>query len=188
MHVKRPLGVTIIAILMIINGSLLLFSGLSSFVITSNFNSRTDLVNSTLGGFDTQSSNTSFSREDFETVMENFDYFLYFVGTLLVIFSLIHFFIAYGLLRARSWARKMTIIIAVMGILINVMIILIASTVLNMVNVIDDSLAIFGGNIFTIIINSLIIYYLYKKEVKNFFIYSKNKFSSDSFSSLSDLR
>ena len=188
MHVKRPLGVTIIAILMIINGSLLLFSGLSSFVITSNFNSRTDLVNSTLDGFDTQSSNTSFSREDFETVMENFDYFLYFVGTLLVIFSLIHFFIAYGLLRARSWARKMTIIIAVMGILINVMIILIASTVLNMVNVIDDSLAIFGGNIFTIIINSLIIYYLYKKEVKNFFIYSKNKFSSDSFSSLSDLR
>ena len=188
MHVKRPLGVTIIAILMIINGSLLFFSGLSSFVITSNFNSRSDLVNSTLGGFDTQSSNTSFSREDFETVMENFDYFLYFVGTLLVVFSLIHFFIAYGLLRARSWARKMTIIIAVMGILINVMIILIASTVLNMVNVIDDSLAIFGGNIFTIIINSLIIYYLYKKEVKNFFIYSKNKFSSDSFSSLSDLR
>lgn len=188
MHVKRPLGVTIIAILMIINGSLLLFSGLSSFVITSNFNSTTDLVNSTLGGFDTQSSNTSFSREDFETVMENFDYFLYFVGTLLVVFSLIHFFIAYGLLRARSWARKMTIIIAVMGILINVIIILIASTVLNMVNVIDDSLAIFGGNIFTIIINSLIIYYLYKKEVKNFFIYSKNKFSSDSFSSLSDLR
>lgn len=188
MHVKRPLGVTIIAILMIINGSLLLFSGLSSFVITSNFNSRTDLVNSTLGGFGTQTSNTSFSREDFETVMENFDYFLYFVGTLLVVFSLIHFFIAYGLLRARSWARKMTIIIAVMGILINVIIILIASTVLNMVNVIDDSLAIFGGNIFTIIINSLIIYYLYKKEVKNFFIYSKNKFSSDSFSSLSDLR
>lgn len=188
MHVKRPLGVTIIAILMIINGSLLLFSGLSSFVIASNFNSRTDLVNSTLGGFDTQSSNTSFSREDFETVMENFDYFLYFVGTLLVVFSLIHFFIAYGLLRARSWARKMTIIIAVMGILINVIIILIASTVLNMVNVIDDSLAIFGGNIFTIIINSLIIYYLYKKEVKNFFIYSKNKFSSDSFSSLCDLR
>src|SRR5574339_400238 len=181
MHVKRPLGVTIIAILMIINGSLLLFSGLSGFVITSNFNSRTDLVNSTLGGFDTQSSNTSFSREDFETVMENFDYFLYFVGTLLVVFSLIHFFIAYGLLRARSWARKMTIIIALMGILINVMIILIASTVLNRVNVIDDSLAIFGGNIFTIIINSLIIYYLYKKEVKNFFIYSKNNFSSDSF-------
>ena len=120
--------------------------------------------------------------------MENFDYFLYFVGILLLVFSLIHFFIAYGLLRARSWARKMTIIIAIMGILINVIIILIASTVLNMVNVIDDSLAIFGGNIFTIIINSLIIYYLYKKEVKNFFIYSKNNFSSDSFSSLSDLR
>ena len=56
MHVKRPLGVTIIAILMIINGSFLLLSGLSSFVITSNFNSRTDLLNSTLGGFDTRSS------------------------------------------------------------------------------------------------------------------------------------
>jgi len=188
MHVKRPLGVTIIAILMIINGSFLLFSGLSSFVITSNFNSRTDLMNSTLSGIDTQSSSTAFSREDFETVMENFDYFLYFVGILLVVFSLVHYFIAYGLLRARSWARKMTIIIAVMGILINVVIILLASAVLNMVKVINDSLAIFGGNIFTIIINSLIIYYLYKKEVKNYFIYSKNKFSSDSFSSLSDLR
>jgi hypothetical protein len=67
-------------------------------------------------------------------------------------------------------------------------IILLASAVLNKVKVINDSLAIFGGNIFTIIINSLIIYYLYKKEVKNYFIYSKNKFSSDSFSSLSDLR
>jgi hypothetical protein len=46
--------------------------------------------------------------------MENFDYFLYFVGILLVVFSLVHYFIAYGLLRARSWARKMTIIIVVM--------------------------------------------------------------------------
>ena len=188
MHVKRPLGVTIIAILMIINGSFLLISGISSFVITSNFNSRTDLLNSTSIDFETQSSSTSFSREDFETVMQNLDYFLYFVGILLVIFSIVHFFIAYGLLRARSWARKMTIIIAVIGILINVMIIILASVILNMVKVINDSLAIFGGNIFTIIINSLIIYYLYKKEVKNFFIYSKNNFSSDSFSSLSDLR
>jgi hypothetical protein len=144
-------------------------------------------MNSTLSGIDTQSSSTAFSREDFETIMENFDYFLYFVGILLVVFSLVHYFIAYGLLRARSWARKMTIIIAVMGILINVLIILLASAVLNMVKVINDSLSIFGGNIF-IIINSLIIYYLYKKEVKNYFIYSKNKFSSDSSSSLSDLR
>ena len=188
MHVKRPLGVTIIAILMIINGSFILFSGLSSFVITSNFNSRTDLLNSTLIDFDTQSSSTSFSREDFETVMQNLDYFLYFVGILLVIFSLVHYFIAYGLLKARSWARKMTIIIAGMGISVNVIIILLASVLLSMVKVINDILVIFGGNIFTIIINSLIIYYLYKKEVKNYFIYSKNKFSSDSLSSLSDLR
>jgi ABC-type spermidine/putrescine transport system permease subunit I len=187
LHVKRPLGITIISVLLIINGSFLLLSGLSTFVLLTNFSSNFEQLSSSLNSFDIQNSNSSISNEDFQRVMANFDYYLYLVGIILLSFALIHFFIAYGLLKAKSWARKTTIIIALVGIFINILIILIAFTILNISGIVD-TFTIFGGNIFTILLNVIIIYYLTKKEVKEFFIFSQNKSFSDSFSSLDDLR
>lgn len=187
MNVKRPLGVTIISILLIVNGSFLLLSGVSTFVLITNFSSDFENLNSSLRSLDIQPSNNTISNEDLQRVIENFDYFLNLVGIILLAFALIHFIIAYGLLKAKSWARKTTIIIAVVGIFINIAIISIALSILN-VSGITDTFTIFAGNIFTILLNGIIIYYLTRKEVKEFFIFSKNKSFSDSFSSLDDLR
>lgn len=187
MNIKRPLGITIITILLIVNGSFLLFSGISTFILITNFSSEFKNSNFTQSSPIIQNTNTTLSNEDFKRIMENFDYFLNLVGIILVVFAIIHFIIAYGLLKAKSWARKTTIIIAVVGIVINLSIMSIAISILNVTGI-TDTFTIFAGNIFTILLNAIIIYYLTRKEVKDFFVFSKSKSFSDSFSSLDDLR
>lgn len=187
MHIKRPLGITIISILLIVNGSFLLLSGISTFILITNFSSEFKNSNFTQSSPIIQNTNTTLSNEDFKRIMENFDYFLNLVGIILVVFASIHFIIAYGLLKAKSWARKTTIIIAVVGIVINLSIMSIAISILNVTGILD-TFTIFAGNIFTILLNAIIIYYLTRKEVKDFFVFSKSKSFSDSFSSLDDLR
>jgi hypothetical protein len=59
-------------------------------------------------------------------------------------------------------------------------------TVFNMIESMSNGQSILGGNILTMIINSIIVYYLYRREIKDYF-HNVNKKSSFS-SSLDDLR
>ena len=44
MNIKRPIGITIISILIILNGSFLLFSGIVTFFLASNFAAHLDTL------------------------------------------------------------------------------------------------------------------------------------------------
>jgi hypothetical protein len=103
-----------------------------------------------------------------------------------LIFSLIHFLISYGLLKAKSWARTTTIIISVISILTNIIIILLIVVVSNINQSIGNGQSILGGPLLTIVINAIIVYYLYRNEIQNYF-HEMNRRSSY-FSSLDDLR
>jgi hypothetical protein len=176
MNIKRPIGITIIAILIIINGSFLLFSGIATLILTINFSSF-DLLDSV--PFILESNNTNFQNTDSD-ILKNINYFLYFIGVIIILFSFIHFVIAYGLLKGKSWARFSTIIISIISIMANIIIILITLSIFNTLE------SILGGTLITILINSIIIYYLFRKEVKDYF-HNANRKSSFS-SSLDDLR
>lgn len=182
MNIKRPIGITIISIIIILNGSFLLFGGITTFIVTNNFSSfdQLDSVPFTL-----KSNNTNVQTSDTD-ILKNINYFLYFIAGIITLFSLIHFVIAYGLLKGNSWARTSTIIISIISIVANILIILIVLSVFNIIESMSNGQSILGGNIITIIINSIIVYYLYRKEVKDYFhnVNRKSYFSS----SLDDLR
>jgi hypothetical protein len=182
MNIKRPIGITIISIIIILNGSFLLFGGITTFIVTKNFSSfdQLDSVPFTL-----ESNNTNVQTSDTD-ILKNINYFLYFIAGIITLFSLIHFVIAYGLLKGNSWARTSTIIISIISIVANILIILIVLSVFNIIESMSNGQSILGGNIITIIINSIIVYYLYRKEVKDYFhnVNKKSYFSS----SLDDLR
>ena len=183
---KRPIGITIISILMILNGSFLLFSGIVAFFLASNFAT-------TINSLDMISSNgteiniTNFSNNNNNSnIIKNLNYFIYFIAVIITLFSLIHFLISYGLLKGKSWARTITLIISFISVLGNVLMILIVLSLFTIIESILSNPSILFGNIFTIIINSLIIFYLLRKEIKEYFDFrsSKKPFFSSSFDEL----
>ena len=183
MNIKRPIGITIISILLILNGSLLLFGGIATFILTINFSSTFDQLDSV--PFTLESNNTNIQTIDSD-ILKNINYFLYFIGGIITLFSLVNFVIAYGLLKGKSWARISTIIISIISIVANIIIILIVVSLFDTIESMFNEESILGGNILTIIINSIMVYYLYRKEVKDYFhnVNRKSYFSS----SLDDLR
>lgn len=183
MNNKRPIGITIISILLILNGSFLLLGGITTFILTINFPSSFDTLDSV--PFTIESNNTNFQISDSE-ILKNINHFLYFIAGIITLFSLVHFVIAYGLLKGKSWARTTTIIISIISIVSNTIIILIVLSIFAIIESISSGQSILGGNILTILINSIIVYYLYRKDVKDYF-HNVNKKSSFS-SSLDDLR
>ena len=75
-------------------------------------------------------------------------------GVVLVAIGIVSFFVAYGLLKGRGWAWTVTIILSIISIVWN------AITIATAAN--------FGG-IISIIIDAIIIYYLYRPHVKAYF-------------------
>jgi len=76
-----------------------------------------------------------------------------FIGSGLFILGLAYFLMAYGLWKARSWAWTLTLILSGIGIIVGIGSIIVGNI----------------GSIFHIIINAIVIYYLYRPNVKSFF-------------------
>ena len=173
--VDRPLGVTIIAILAIISGILLLFGGIS-LVITGA------LINA--------SSVDITPNNDFRSIGSIIGIALLIIGSILLIIGLIYLIVSYGLLKGKGWARTITIVITIISIVIQVIsetirYMLAASIAHNypkLAEVIanNNNSAIYSllGSIIAIIIDIVIIYYLYRPNVKEFFRKSSSSLPS----------
>jgi hypothetical protein len=76
-----------------------------------------------------------------------------FLGSGLFILGLAYFLMAYGLWKGKGWAWTLTLILSGIGIIIGIGSIVVGNF----------------GSIFHTIINAIIIYYLYRPNVKAFF-------------------
>jgi hypothetical protein len=153
LETKRPVGVTIIAILAIIGGILLLFGGIA-FVALAPILSQIS-VNDNNNGL-----NSSFSLNingTDVTVPKNalflFGGFMGIIGGMLIVIGIAGFVVAWGLLSGKGWAWIVTIIVAIISIILNLIVV------------------IAGGleSIIGLIIYGIIIYYLYRPSVKSYF-------------------
>ena len=152
METKRPVGVTIIAILTIIGGIFLLFGGVV-FVTLAPIISQLNIENN-----NTSNSSISLNVNGTDVTIPNQAIFLLggfmgAVGAILIVIGLASFVVAWGLLTGKGWAWIVTIIIIIISIIMNII------------------LVVFGGieNVINLIINGIIIYYLYRPSVKSYF-------------------
>jgi hypothetical protein len=76
-----------------------------------------------------------------------------FLGSGLLILGLAYFLMAYGLWKGKGWAWTLTLILSGIGIIVGIGSIVVGNI----------------GSIFHTIINAIIIYYLYRPNVKAFF-------------------
>ena len=119
---SRPLGVTIVAILMIIEGIFLILGGIAGIAVGG-------IMADELGGAIIAASS---------------------VGLALGIAGL---FIAWGLISGKGWAWIITIIITIIMVIVNI-------------------ISIASGryeHLFGLIINGIILYYMYRPQVKAYF-------------------
>jgi hypothetical protein len=75
------------------------------------------------------------------------------IGGVLVMIGIAYFVMAYGLWNGRRWAWKLTLILSGIGIIVGIGSIVVGNV----------------GSLFHTIINAVVIYYLYRPNVKDYF-------------------
>ena len=116
---KRPLGVTIVAILMIINGIILIAAGIGGITVGAAMD--IPLIGVSSG--------------------------------VLVALGIAAIIVAWGLIKGKGWAWIVTVILSIISIIMSI-------------------IAIAGGNfgsIINLVISGVILYYMYRPEVKAYF-------------------
>jgi len=154
---SRPIGVTIIAILTIIGGAFSLIFGIGLITLgvvlptlpPSVFNQSQIQGNLTDGQAPPIPPGTP--PMALQSLLGGLGIAF---GAVLVVIGIVSFIVAYGLLKGRGWAWTATIILSIISIVWN------AITIATAAN--------FGGMI-PIIIDAIIIYYLYRPHVKAYF-------------------
>jgi len=163
---NRPIGVTIIAILAIISGILLLISGLAL------------MGSGALLSFTTTTTTAAVSDDsnDFQSIGPFIGMILLVTGIALLIIGIGYLVVSYGLLKGKGWAWKVTIVLTILSIAVQV-ISGITNSILT-VSITNDGGAVAAGlmgQIIGIAINLVILYYLYRPHVKAFFGKSSTK-------------
>jgi hypothetical protein len=75
------------------------------------------------------------------------------LGGILIIIGLAYFAVAYGLWKGLSWAWVITLIVSVISIIVGIGSIVVGNV----------------GSLFHVIVNAIVIYYLYRPNVKAYF-------------------
>lgn len=154
MERSRPIGVTIIAILMIIGGILLLIGG-TGFLVIAPLLGQLDLSEIS----DTSNDTLSVNLNGTDIALPNNALFIFLggalgvIGGVLVALGIASLIVAWGLLKGKGWAWIVTIIITIISI------------VFNIVSIAAGNI----GSVVGLIINGVIIYYLYRPNVKSYF-------------------
>jgi hypothetical protein len=154
--VNRPLGVTIIAILAIISGILLLFGGIGLVVAGALFNAASLDIPTNSNGL--------------QSIGPMLGIALIIMGSILLLTGIGYLIMSYGLLKGKGWARSITIVLTIISIVIQI-ISGITNSILtaSITNNNNSAIYAFSVHVIGIIINIVILYYLYRPNVKEFF-------------------
>ncbi len=137
---NRPTGVTVLAVLEILLGLGGILVGLILAVMSA-------FLGSLLGGFGaTGTDGVTFSAGLFGDLFAAVGAI---IGGIIIVIGLVNFAIAYGLLKGLGWAWILSLIFAILSIVFGIL--------------------MFPIGIVAIIIDALIIYYLTRRSVKEFF-------------------
>jgi hypothetical protein len=148
MERKRPLGVTIVSILMIVNGIILVGGGVwAAYFIPS-------LITPQLtGGLSNLTEGNQLSPQLSNTITGAIVGIVMVTAGIAIALGIASFVLSWGLLKGKGWAWIITVILAII------------SLVFSIIGLASGSIP----NIISMIINGVILYYMYRREVKSYF-------------------
>lgn len=150
-NTKRPIGVTIIAILIIIGGIVLLIGGLTLIGLGAVVSiSSTEFVQTGTNGTEVA---------DLATL----GWIPIIMGSVLLILGIAYLVVSYGLLKAKGWAWAITVIVTIIGLIIQIVSAIVTGSI--------TSSVVYGlaSHIIGIIISGIIIFYMFRPNVKAYF-------------------
>jgi hypothetical protein len=169
----RPTGVTIIAILNIIMGIFMLQSGVffvaAGIILSSLPPSAFEEENLTADDF---------GIDDLSGITASLIGELITVGSVMIAIGIVSFIVAYGLLKRMGWAWTVIVVLSIINIALNVITIttvqwqpvwLGSQIILPTAAPVDPPPPLPPGAIASMIISGIIIYYLYRPNVKAYF-------------------
>ena len=166
-QMKRPIGVTIISILTIIGGVLLTFGGISLLAFGAFF---------TAVPIDVLLSEEMQQQQDLQNAAELQALARFLggvgiaIGAIVLAVGIGYLIVSYGLLKGKGWAWTITVILTIIAIAVQI----VSGITASMFNAsfIEDTNTFVTGIIAQIVgiaINGVILYYLYRPNVKTFF-------------------
>ncbi len=180
-QIKRPIGVTIIAILTIISGIILTFGGISLLAFGAFFTSvpidafiseqmqqqqqqQLQLQEQQLDQQELQ------SAAELQALAQFLGGVGVAIGAIVLAVGIGYLIVSYGLLKGKGWAWIITVILTIIAIAVQI----VSGITASMFNAsfIDDTNSFVTGIIAQIVgiaINGVILYYLYRPNVKAFF-------------------
>ena len=167
---KRPFGVTIIAILALAGGVVLIFGGLSSLVSGAFFaaipieNVMTEMEQQEQGQQQT------LSVAELHALIQLLGSSSIVMGAIVMVIGIGYLIVSYGLLKGREWAWTITVVLTMISIIVQIVFI-ITTSILNasLHHDMNTSLYHLIDQIIGIAINGIILYYLYHPSVKRYF-------------------
>jgi hypothetical protein len=179
-QIKRPIGVTIIAILTIISGIILTFGGISLLAFGAFFTSvpidvfiseqMQQQQQQQLQLQEQQDQQELQSAAELQALAQFLGGVGIAIGAVVLAVGVGYLIVSYGLLKGKEWAWIITVILTIIAIAVQI----ISGTTASMFNesFIDDTNSFVTGIIAQIVgiaINGVILYYLYRPNVKAFF-------------------
>ena len=167
---KRPFGVTIIAILALVGSVVLIFGGLSSLVSGAFFavipieNVMTEMEQQEQGQQQT------LSVAELHALILLLGSSSIVMGAIVMVIGIGYLIVSYGLLKGREWAWTITVVLTMISIIVQIVFI-ITTSILNasLHHDMNTSLYHLIDQIIGIAINGIILYYLYRPSVKRYF-------------------
>lgn len=148
MENRRPAALTTVTILSIINGIVLLVGGVASILIVPT------LISSLLSNDLSNLTNTEDLSPQFGTVLTNaIINVVYIVSSVAIALGLTWFGLAWGLFTGKGWAWLITVIFAIITVIVS------------FIGLLSGSIT----SIPTLIINGVILYYIYRPHIKSYF-------------------
>lgn len=179
-QIKRPIGVTIIAILTIISGIILTFGGISLLAFGAFFTSvpidvfiseqMQQQQQQQLQLQEQQDQQELQSAAELQALAQFLGGVGIVIGAVVLAVGVGYLIVSYGLLKGKEWAWIITVILTIIAIAVQI----ISGITASMFNesFIDDTNSFVTGIIAQIVgisINGVILYYLYRPNVKAFF-------------------
>lgn len=170
-QIKRPIGVTIIAILTIISGIILTLGGISLLAFGAFFTSvPIDVFISEQMQQQQQQQQELQRAAELQALAQFLGGVGVAIGAIVLAVGVGYLIVSYGLLKGKGWAWIITVILTIIAIAVQI----VSGITASMFNAsfIDDTNSFVTGIIAQIIgiaINGVILYYLYRPNVKAFF-------------------
>jgi len=142
------MGVTIVSILMIVNGALLVGGGIFTILVIPN------IINEQLAG--NQTNITIGGQTNIQvgkTITGLINTIIVGVSSVSIALGVTAFVLAWGLLNGKGWSWLITVILAIISVIFSI------------VAVVSGGFTSF----ITLIINGVIVYYMYKPPIKAYF-------------------